>query len=144
VAGFWKAPRVLAGLLAERELTLSAYTLLHFLGESGADRGAGFVTSNSALADSLGLSDSTIRRGLRALRSRGLLAFSDHQGSAMFTVSTAAALAALEVEPRSALRSPVRSPETEVLTEVTSVTPAETNARKPAPAAGRPAAATSV
>ena len=70
VGGFWKAPRELARMLAERELTVSAYALLHFLGESGADRPQGLATSNGFLAESLDLSDSTVRRGLSPWREK--------------------------------------------------------------------------
>jgi hypothetical protein len=69
VAGFWKAPRELARMRAEGRLSLNAYAFLHFLGESGADRARGVVTSNGYLADSLGLSQRTIRRALLRLRS---------------------------------------------------------------------------
>jgi hypothetical protein len=65
---------------AERQLSNSEYVLLHFVAEMGADRGKGIPTSNGGLTDALGVSDSTIRRGLRKLRALGLLAFTDHPG----------------------------------------------------------------
>jgi Bacterial regulatory proteins, gntR family len=140
VAGYWKAPRVLARLLAERELPLNAYALLNFLAQSGADRPGGIATSNGALADALDVSDVTIRRALRRLRSLDLLDFDRHQGVAVFTVKTTATLAALEGEPRSLLRSP----ESEVVTDVTSVTPASPPSRNSASAERSRGAATSV
>src|SRR5262249_19969174 len=77
MGGFWKAPRALARMLAERNLTLNAYALLHFVAESGADRPDGIVTSNGSLADSLELSRKTVIRTLRALRAHGFLEFDD-------------------------------------------------------------------
>lgn len=93
MAGYWRAPRALARMLAERELTGSAYTLLHFVAESGADRPEGIATSIGALVDALGVSDATIRRSLKALRANGLIDYATHQGAAVFTVRTGRKLA---------------------------------------------------
>ena len=89
MAGFWKAPRELASMLARRELTATAYTLLHFVAESGADRAEGFVTTNAYLAEALEVSAKMIRRALLLLRTQRLVTFPEHERVALFTISTA-------------------------------------------------------
>ena len=97
--GYWRAPRELARMLAERELTPNGYALLHFLAESRADRPQGFHTTIGLLADVLGVHERTIRRNLVALRDLGLIAYADHAGRAAFVIRTTSALAALVSEP---------------------------------------------
>jgi DNA-binding MarR family transcriptional regulator len=147
MAGYWKAPRALARLLAERRLTANAYLLLNFVAQSGADRPEGIATSIGFLADSLRWHERTVRRTLRALRADGLIAFEDHPGVAIFTVRTTLALDALASEPRTQPRTEPRTPGAEVAPEVTSDTASDTPAppsdRQPAPAAGNQAVATS-
>jgi hypothetical protein len=129
VAGFWQAPRALARMLSERELSLSAYALLHFVAESGADRPEGFATTNEFLASALGVNERTIRRGLRSLRRKGLIDYRDHERIAIFTVRTADGL-------RRLLRTPLRTPETPGVSAEPADSAADThpssNARKPA------------
>jgi hypothetical protein len=140
VGGFWKAPRALVRMLAQRELTPSAYTLLHVIAESGADREQGIVTSNGFLSDTLGWHERTVRRTLRALRALGFIAFDDHPGVATFVVRISDTVAALECEPRTQPRTQPRTSGVEVLSEVASDTASDTPAlaggREPAPAAG--------
>jgi hypothetical protein len=95
MGGWWKAPRALARMLAEGQLTLNAYALLHFLAESGADREP-IAVSNRQLADALDVSPKTIRRALVDLRSKGLIAFDEHERVASFAVRTADTLRTLE------------------------------------------------
>jgi hypothetical protein len=133
VAGFWKAPRVLARMRAERVLTASAYTLINFLGQSGADRPEGIVTTNGYLASTLEISDKSVRRSLHDLRDLGLIKYTDHAGVAPFRVRTS-------VTDWESMTDPV----TEPVTDVTSVTPAELTLREPASAARKPAVTTSV
>jgi DNA-binding transcriptional ArsR family regulator len=125
VAGYWQAPRALARMVAERELSLSAYALLNFIGQSGADRPEGFATTNEFLASALGVSDSTIRRALRALRDERLIEYVDHERVAVFTVRDGDRL-------RSLLRSPLRSPEMPAVTAEPAVTAATATGRDPA------------
>jgi hypothetical protein len=136
VPGFWKAPKALVHLLAERELTVSAYTLLHFVAESGADRPDGYTTTNEYLAVALEMSDKTVRRALVALREQGLVDYRDHERIPLFTIRTG-----------ETLRSLLRSPETPVVTaqmtaQVTAdpaATPATPTTREPAPTKAQPA-----
>jgi DNA-binding transcriptional ArsR family regulator len=131
VAGFWKAPRALARLLAERELTPNAYTLLHVAAESGADRAEGITTTVGSLAAALGVSERTIYRALRLLRELRLLAYADHRGVAPFALRTVpATLLALEKVGHTS-DTPL-PPETEVLSEVGSDTRVEAPTRNPA------------
>jgi DNA-binding transcriptional ArsR family regulator len=131
VAGFWKAPRALARLLAERELTPNAYTLLHVAAESGADRADGITTTVGSLAAALGVSERTIYRALRLLRELRLLAYADHRGVAPFALRTVpATLLALEKVGHTS-DTPL-PPETEVLSEVGSDTRVEAPTRNPA------------
>jgi hypothetical protein len=136
VAGFWRAPRALARMRAERELSLSAYALVHFLGESGADRPAGLVTTNAFLASALELSERTIRRALRRLREQGLVGFEDHAGVAPFRVRTSDMTRLL-------MSDPVSGPVSEVASDTTSDTPAPSRGREPASPDGKPALAAS-
>jgi hypothetical protein len=126
VAGFWKAPRALVRLLAERKLNPNAYVLLNFVAQSGADRPGGYATTIGVLARSLELNEKTVRRSLRTLRTRGLLAYDDHPGSAIFTVRTSEALAALcleTAEPRTPLgqrSDTARTPTSDTTSDTTS------------------------
>jgi DNA-binding transcriptional ArsR family regulator len=127
VAGYWQAPRALARILSERQLSLTAYALLHFIAESGADRPEGLATTNEFLASALGLNERTIRRGLRSLRRKGLVDYRDHERIAMFTVRTGDGL-------RTLLRTPLRTPEPPAVSAEPADSPADTfhstNARK--------------
>jgi hypothetical protein len=151
VAGFWKAPRALAQLLARRRLTPTAYALVNFVAQLGGDRPDGIVTTTSFLAGSLGVSDRTIRRALKALRRDGFVDFDDHRGSATFTVRTTLALQALasaDVRATSDTGSDTGSDTSSDTgrtrpADGTSDTPAPTNHRKPASAREKPAVATS-
>lgn len=96
MGGFWKAPRALVQLLAERRLTPTAYALLNVVAQAGADRPDGLVTTNGLLASLLDVSDSTIRRALRALREADLIAYEKHERRAAFTIRTTAHLRSLE------------------------------------------------
>jgi hypothetical protein len=131
MAGYWKAPRVLARMVAVRELTPNEFTLVNLLGESGADRG-GLTTTLDYLAGALGVNERTIRRALRSLRARGFITYDDHPGAALFTVRTTAKLAALVSEPVS-----------EPVSEVASDTTPAAEARNPASVQGRQGVRTS-
>jgi hypothetical protein len=120
MAGYWKAPRALAGMLVAGELTPNEFALLNLLGESSADRRSGFTTTLGYLAAALAVSDRTIHRALRSLRARGFISYEDHSGAALFTVRTTTALAALVSEPVS-----------EPVSEVASDTTTASDARKP-------------
>jgi hypothetical protein len=113
VSGFWKAPRDLARMRAEGALSASAYELLHFIAESGADRPQGLQTSVGYLIDALGFSDTTARRALKRLRALDLISYENHSGVAVFTVRTTARLASL-----AGVTETVTEPVTEVVTEV--------------------------
>jgi hypothetical protein len=128
VAGFWKAPRALVQLLAERKLTPSAYTLLNVVAQSGADRPGGFATTNGFLASLLEVNERTVRRALQALRATDLLDYDDHERRAVFTIRTADTLRTMEGASMSAGMS-----------AATADTPASAAGRDPAPA--RPSAA---
>jgi hypothetical protein len=139
MAGYWKAPRELVRLLAERKLTPNEYAILHFVGEAGNDQ-HGLATSIGFLAEVFGVQERTIRRALRGLRAHGLIAYDDHPGIAMFVVRISPKLEALtgvaSDEPRTAPRTAPRTSETEVVSDPTSDTPPPTNSRKPASAKG--------
>ena len=96
MAGYWKAPRALATMLARRELTPSQYALLNFICQSGADRPGGYVTTNGLLASVLDVNEKTVRRALRDLRAKDLLAFDDHERVAAFAIRSADTLRTLE------------------------------------------------
>jgi hypothetical protein len=155
VAGFWKAPRALAHLLARRRLTPTGYALVNFVGQLGGDRPDGIVTTTGFLAGSLGVSERTVRRALHALRREGFLAFDDHRGSATFQVRTTPALQALasaDVAATSDTRSDTgwdtgsdigRTRVGHAPPDPTSDTPSPVGDRNPASAEGKPGAATS-
>jgi hypothetical protein len=128
MAGFWKAPRALARMLAQRWLTPSEYSLLNFVAQSGADRPEGFVTTNGLLATVLGVNEKTVRRGLRSLREKDLVDFDDHERIAAFTIRTADALRTLEGVSMSA---PMSAGSADIH--------AQTEPRKPASQKGRQA-----
>jgi hypothetical protein len=127
------APRALARMLAARELSPSAYALLHFVAEYGADWPEGFATTNGFLAGSLGISERTVRRGLQALRDDGLLDYEDHERVAVFTVRTADRLRTLLKPLESA---PVSAP----VSASAADTPSSTEAPEAASQAGMSAA----
>jgi hypothetical protein len=129
---FWKAPRELAALLTTRVLSPSEFTLLVFLGVSGADREHGLATTNGYLATALDVNERTVRRGLRALRARGFIEYDDHQGIAGFAIRV--------LGPTSDIRPPsnVRS-----VSEVTSDTAAPATGLNRSSEAGLAAVTTS-
>jgi hypothetical protein len=131
VSGFWPAPRGLARLLTEGQLTLTAFALLHYLAEIGADRPEGTMTSNGALADALRCHKKTVRRALARLRELGLLDFADHAGRAPFCVRTRVDWKTFGESPGTA----PGAPESEVVSQATWDTPVAATERDPVPAA---------
>jgi DNA-binding MarR family transcriptional regulator len=135
VAGFWKAPRALVQLLADRKLTPTAYAVLNVVGQAGADRPTGYTTTNRSLAALLAVNEKTIRRVLRSLRAGGFVEYDDHPGSERFTVRTTDALASLSDsaprEPRTRLGHASDMPRT-FDGPIASDNPSSSNAGKPA------------
>jgi DNA-binding transcriptional ArsR family regulator len=108
--GFWPAPRSLRYLLEDGEVTPTAYALLHYLAEAGADRPQGVAASYVQLARLLGVGEKTISRALGALRDRGLIGFDLRQGQRKpFRVHLGPNLRPGSREPMSEQRSDVAS-----------------------------------
>jgi hypothetical protein len=143
MAGFWKNPRALFWMLVNGNLSTSEWAVLSAVGQAGADRTDGVVATIELLARALRLNERTVRRALRSLRARGLVAYDDHPGSIAFVVRTTRELAALcEAEPRTQLghSSDIDPPP---VSEVASDMPASAAGRDPALTAGSAADATS-
>jgi hypothetical protein len=72
---FWRAPRRLARLLEDGDLTANELGLLAYLALAGADREEGYSTTRAHLEDLLDVSTRTVQRAIAKLRKEELCTF---------------------------------------------------------------------
>jgi hypothetical protein len=117
-------------MLEDGELTPSAFKLVTYLGVAGGDRD-GVLTTVPALASLLGISTKTVQRALRTLEQLGLIDHNLRQGQRTpFRIHIGTA-AVVDGSLRSPLRPSGRAPMTEVMSGVTSDSPALRDTDRP-------------
>ncbi len=137
-AGYWRAPRWLPELLERGEITPAEYALVNYAAQAGADRPQGMRRYTLAgLGALLGVGTKTASRALRNLAEQGLLEHDLKQGTRRPIHLRLGHRLADE------LRTGPQSPETEVVSEVTSDRDAANEQRNTASGGGLHGVATS-